>query len=189
MPLTGYLATLPDDVLLDMGVLLKGNTKIGVTEGAPDWDPGVDLADTAFDGKRVKYVKGNTRRVMMDPTIKCTMKEFGDATSGKQIGLIEPGSAAVTVAGPPAVTTITPKPAGAFFADADYITDLRLIFERGNGKYAAIYLPIAICTKYALKGNDAKEATYTAEFHGVGDPAGDLSIAPYLIELRDELPT
>jgi hypothetical protein len=187
--LTGYKDSLPADVLLDMGILLKGTTKIGVTEGAPEWDPGVDLAEVAFDGKRVKHVKGLTRRVMFDPTIKATLKEFGGAATGGQIALVEPGSSATTDPGPPAVTTITPKSASGFFADGDYITDLRLIFERGNGKFAAIHFPLALCTKYALKGSDTKEVTYSVEFHAVGNPSGDLSLAPYLIELRDALPT
>ena len=79
------------------------------------------------------------------------------------------------------------------YAAGDYISNLRWIFERGtsagSGPYAAIYFPIAICTKWSMKGQDKKEAQISFEFEAVGDPNVDLGIAPYLIELRTALPT
>lgn len=292
--LTGYLSTLPQDVLLNMGVLFYTRngvaTRVGVTEGAPDFDPGVELADLEFDGKRCR-LKAQTRRVGFKPVIKGTLKEFGPQASGGQIGLIEsgvfdpstvmaaPGLAASTTGGTLAattyyykvsalngtneslggteasvatsgstgsvtvtwsavpgatsyrvyrgttagaestyyaasgtsfldtgaagtggsplaslaVTTVVPKPAGSLFASTDYINNLRWIFERGtsngSGPYACIYFPIALCTKYSVKGVDKKEAQIAFEFEAVGDPAVDLGVAPYLIELRTALPT
>lgn len=186
--LTGYTANLPTDVLLNMGVLFQTisavSTKIGVTDGSPDFDPGVEVSDVEFDGKRCR-LKGLTRRTSFKPIIKFTLKEFGGAASGGQLQLLEPGSTSATVS---TVTTLTPKPAGAFYAAADYAAGVRWIFERGSGGYAAIYFPIALVTKWSLKGNDKKEGTIQAELEAVGDPTADLGVAPYLIELRTALP-
>lgn len=189
--LVGYTSNLPTDALVNMGVLFYSKagaaTKIGVTQGAPDFDPGVELADIEFDGKRCR-LKGLTRRVGFKPVMKATFEEFGPSASGGQIALLEPGE---TQAAPDVNQTvlITPKPAGVLFATGDYVSNLRWIFERASGGYAAIYFPIALCTKWSLKGNDKKEAAIAAEFEAVGDPTADLGTAPYLIEIRTALPT
>src|SRR5690348_10545420 len=90
--LNGYLPTLPQDVLLNMGVLFYSKngvaTKLGVTEGAPDFDPGVEFQDLEFDGKRCR-LKAQTRKVGFKPVIKGTIKEFGSNYSGGQIALLE----------------------------------------------------------------------------------------------------
>lgn len=186
--LTGYTANLPTDVLFNMGVLFRTisavSTKMGVTRGAPDFDPGVETTDIAFDGMRCR-LKGLTRRTGFKPVIKGTFLEFGPTATGKQTLILEPGSTEATVSG---VTTTTPKPAGTLYAAGDYIPDLRWIFDRGNGAFVAIYFPIALCTKWSLKGQDKDEAQISFEFEAVGDPAVDLGVAPYLIEHRTALP-
>lgn len=186
--LTGLTANLPTDTLLNMGVMFHTiagvSTKIGVTRGAPDFDPGVEIADIAFDGQRCR-LKGLTRRVGFKPIIKFTLLELGATATGKQTLLLEPGSTEAIVGG---VTTTTPKPAGALYLAADYATDLRWIFERGGGGYAAIYFPFALCIKWSLKGQDKDEGQISSEFEAVGDPAADPGIAPYVIELRTALP-
>lgn len=186
--LTGYTSNLPADVLLNMGVMFRGisgtSTKIGVTMGAPTFDPGVDLKDITFDGMRCR-LKGLTRRVGFRPIIKGTLKEFGPAATGKQLAVIEPGSAEATASG---VTTVTPKAAGGLYAAGDYLTDTRWIFDRGTSGFAAIYFPIALCTKWSLRGQDKDEALIDFEFEAVGDPAVDLGTAPYLLETRTALP-
>lgn len=189
--LTGYSATLPTDVLVNMGVLFYSKsgvaTKIGVTEGAPDFDPGIEISDITFDGQRCR-LKGLSRKTGFKPIIKPTLKEFGPTASGGQIALLEPGE---TEALPDGTGTklITPKAAGVLFAATDYVTNLRWIFERASGGYAAIYFPIGLCTKWSLKGNDKKESAIAAEFEAIGDPTADLATAPYLIEIRTALPT
>lgn len=189
--LTGYTANFPTDVLLNMGVLYYSKsgvaTKIGVTDGAPDFDPGVELQDLEFDGKRCR-LKAQSRRVGFKPVIKGTLKEFGPAASGGQIALLEPGESEAAPDGS-GTKLITPKAAGVLHASADYISNLRWIFERGSGGYAAIYFPIALCTKWSMKGQDKKEAQISFEFEAVGDPAVDLGTAPYLLEIRTALPT
>jgi hypothetical protein len=265
---------------------------LGVTDGAPDFDPGVDISDLSFDGMRCR-LKGLSRKVGFKPVIKGTIKEFGSAATGNQLNLLEPGlydpnyqipaptltpsttggtlaagtyyykvsaigpngeesfigleanctttgstssvlvawSAAVGAvsyrvyrgtasggenlywavasgtswtdtgaagtAGSPviflAVATFVPKPAGSLLVAAEYIQNLRWIFElgtsTGSGPYVDIYFPIALCTKWSMKGQDKKEAQISFEFEAVGDPTVDLGTAPYLIERRSALPT
>lgn len=189
--ITGYLSTFPTDVLLNMGVLYYSKsgvaTKIGVTDGAPDFDPGVELEDITFDGMRCR-LKALTRRVGFKPVIKGTLKEFGPAASGGQIALLEPGQVEAAPDGN-GTKVVTPKPAGALYAAGDYISNLRWIFDRGQSGYAAIYFPNALCTKWSMKGVDKKEAQISFEFEAVLDTALDLSVAPYLLEIRTALPT
>jgi hypothetical protein len=186
--LAGYTPNLPTDVAFNAGVLFRTisavSTKIGVTQGAPDFDPGVSMADIEFDGKRC-MLKGLTRKVGFKPVIKGTLIEFAPAATGKQTLILEPGSTEATATG---VTTTTPKAAGSLFVSADYVTDLRWIFDRGNGAYIAIYFPLALCTKWSMRGADKGEAQVSFEFEAIGDPAVDLGTAPYLIEHRTALP-
>lgn len=186
--LTGYTANLPNDLLLNAGVLFRTisavSTKLGVTRGAPDFDPGVDISDIQFDGMRCR-LKGLSRKTAWKPVIKGTMIELGPTATGKQTLVLEPGSTEATVGG---VTTTTPKGAGSLFAAADYISDLRWIYERSNGQFVAIYFPIALCTKWSMKGTDKGEAEISFEFEAVGDPTADLGNAPYLLEHRTALP-
>jgi hypothetical protein len=186
--LTGYTANLPGDILLNAGVIMRTisgvSTKIGVTRGAPDFDPGVSIEDIQFDGMRCK-LKGLSRKTGWKPILKGTLIEFAPTASGKQTVILEPGSSEATVSG---VTTTTPKAGGSLFAAGDYVTDLRWIFDRSNGLFVAIYAPFALCTKWSIKGNDKSEAEVSFEFEAVGDPAVDLGTCPYLIEHRTALP-
>lgn len=174
--------------MFNAGVLFRTisavSTKIGVTQGAPDFDPGVEIGDIQFDGMRCK-LKGLSRKTGFKPIVKGTIIELGPTASGKQTLLLEPGSSEATVGG---VTTTTPKAAGSLFAAGDYITDLRWIFDRGNGLYVAVYFPFALCTAWSVKGQDKAEPQVSFTFEAVGDPANDLGTAPYLIEHRTALP-
>lgn len=187
--LTGYLTTLPTDCLLNAGVLFytkAGNyVPIGVTDGAPDFDPGVELGEIGFDNRAASRLKGLTRRVGFQPVFKGTLKEFGPSASGGQIAVIEADGTEATATG---VTTETVKAAGSLYAVGAYLVDFRWIFERAGGGYAAIYAPLAIVRKWSAKGNDKKEASISFEIEAIGDPVNDLSTAPYAIELRTALP-
>lgn len=186
--LTGYTSNLPTDTLLGTGVLFcarsGANVRLGVTDGAPDFDPGVELSDIQFDQKPSR-LKGTIRRTQFQPVIKGVLKEFGPSASGAQIGTLETASTEATVGG---VTTTTPVAAGGLIAAGSYLTDIRWIFERASGGYAAIYFPIAHVRKWTKKGVDKKEAQIQFEVVAVGDPVNDLGTAPYAIEIRTSLP-
>jgi len=187
--LTGYLSTLPTDCLLSAGVLFYTRsgvtTRVGVTDGAPDFDPGVEEGEIMFDNRAPSRLKGLSRRVGFAPVFKGVLKELGPVASGGQIALLEPGVSEATVSG---TTTETTKAAGQVFAAGDYIVDFRWVFERASGGYAAIYAPLAIVRKWTHKGVDKKEAQISFEIEAIGDPVNDLGTAPYAIEIRTGLP-
>lgn len=191
--LNGYSANLPKDVLLDMGILRIASATIGVTKGAPRWEPNDEFQNVDFDGKHAPIL-GLDRTFHGEPKISGVLMEFGDSSSGNQIPKLLPGSSSAT-AGSPAVTTITPKIGGGFLASGDYLTDVRLIFERaeltGTKQYACIYLPKAVVVKWDLQGNPAgdRHATISFEIVGRKDMAsGATADAAYKIELREALP-
>jgi hypothetical protein len=189
--LTGLTANLPVDCLLNTGALFYSKasvaTKIGVTEGAPDFDPAIENGIIEFDGRRSMHWP-LVRRNGFKPVMKGTIKELGPAASGGQIALLDPGSSEAAADGS-GTKLITPKSAGVLYGSGDIILNLRWIFERGSGGFAAILLPVALCTKWSIKGVDKKEAQISFEFEGMLDLGSDPGAPPYKIEIRTALPT
>jgi hypothetical protein len=193
--LTGYLSTLPTDILHDTGILQIGATAIGVTRGAPKFDTGWSVENLPFDGKHAP-IRGLDRKFYGEPVISATIIEFGPAASGNQIAKLEAGSSAAdSGVTPNTKTTITPKAGGQLYVAGDYITNLRLIFERGIvagagvKKYAAVLFAVALCRKWDLQGQDKDGAIISVEFVARKDMAsGTTADAPYLIELHETLP-
>ena len=182
MPLSGYSADLPGDILLDTGVLYVGAAVLGATRGAPRFDPGKSFSNIDFDGKRSEIV-GLHRVDKWEPVIACTLLEF----DAPDLVRFEPGE---TFSGTTNVIHV-PKRAGTLLIGADYITDLRLVFERGAATitYCAIHFPKAFVRRYQVAGNKDDIGLIEAEFLAVLDmTAGNLADAPYKIELRDALP-
>lgn len=183
MPLNGWDGTLPADCLLDSGVLFVGSNPVGVSRGGLTFDPGRTIRNIPFDGQR-SDVKGLDRVTKWDSKIMGTLLEF----AATDIARDEPGSTSAVVGG---VTTITPKGAGALFAGGDYLADVRLIFERSGGGYAAVYFAFGFVVKYGpLKGNDNAEAEIPIEISArlAVAASADVSKCPYVIELRAALP-
>lgn len=183
MPLNGYDGTLPSDALLDSGVLFVGSTAIGVSRGGLNFDPGRQIRNIPFDGKR-SDVKGLDRVTGWDAKISGTLLEF----AATDIARLEPGSTSAVVGG---TTTITPKTAGTLFASGDYLTDVHLIFERAGGGYAAVYFAQGFVNRWGpLKGSDNAEAEVGIEIsaRAVVAASADVPKPPYVIELRTALP-
>src|SRR4051794_4724849 len=129
--LTGYAATLPDDTMMDSGILQVGSAIIAATKGEPEFDPAFVVENFDFDGKQAP-IKGLDRRFNGESKVSATIFQFGPAASGAQLAKIEAGSSeATTGTTPNTITTVTPKVGGALYASGDYLTDFRLIFERG----------------------------------------------------------
>lgn len=182
-PLNGYDGSLPSDALLDSGVLYVGSTPIGVSRGGLSFDPGRQVRNIPFDGKR-SDVKGLDRITGWDAKISGTLLEF----AGTDIARFEPGSTNATVS---TTTTYTPKSAGTIFASGDYLTDVRLIFERAGGGYAAVYFAQGFVDKWGpLKGSDNAEAEIGIQIsaRAVVAAAADVPKPPYVIEIRTALP-
>lgn len=184
MPITGYSANLPGDILMDTGVLYAGTAVLGVTRGAPRFDPGKSWSNIEFDGQR-SDILGLHRVDRFDPVIACTLIEFAAA----DIDRLEPGN---TDSGTGTVVYV-PKAAGTLLVSADYISDLRLVFERGSSPatYAAIHFAKALVRRWQLAGNKNDIGLIEAEFLAVLDmaTAASVNVPPYTIELRDTLPS
>jgi hypothetical protein len=91
-------------------------------------------------------------------------------------------------AGSPNVTTITPKAGGLFLASGDYLTDVRLLFERGissgTKKYFAIYFPCGlVLPTWDLQGEARKYANIAITIGARKDMAsGNVYDAPFKLE-------
>ena len=177
MPNSAYTANLPADIIKDSGVLyINGTTPFGASNGGLSFDPGVDRRNVDFDSKR-SDVMGLDRTIGFAPKISGSLKKFGTA----DVAVFEPASTSAVNAG---VTTITPKKAGVLLVSGDYLTNVRLVFERGSGGYVWVKFPKALCTKYDVKGKDKDEADVSIEIQARLDLSGALTTddAPYVIE-------
>lgn len=185
--LTGLnITNFPLDILYEAGTVFLGSTPFGTTKGPPKFNPNKGYENVEFDGKYTN-VKLLDRVKQGNPTISFTMLELGNSTSGAQVATLEPGFTTATVG---AVITKTPQPSGQFVANGSYVTDLRVMWERGfNGSatYFAVYFPWALCMKYDLSGQDKKEGLIAVEFEARSLAAG-LTAAPYVLEYRTTTP-
>jgi hypothetical protein len=191
--LTGHTANFPTDVALDMGILMIGSNKIGVTKGPPQFSPAIELAMSEFDGMHAP-LKGMDRFFYGEAQFSATIMEFGDSATGNMLAKLFPGSSAAS-AGTPNVTTITPKAGGLFLASGEYLSDVRLIFERGSvgsgtKQYFAIYFPCGlVLPTFSLQGEARKYATAPITIGARKDMAsGNVYDAPFKLELREATP-
>lgn len=193
MPLTGHTSNFPNDVLLDMGILMVGAAAIGVTKGPPKFSPAIELAMSEFDGMHAP-LKGMDRLFYGEAQFSATIMEIGDSATGNQAAKLLPGSTSAS-AGSPNVTTITGKSGGAFLASGDYLTDVRLIFQRGvssgTKQYFAIYFPCGlVLPTWELQGEARKYATTAITIGARKDMAsGSVYDCPFKLEYREALPS
>jgi hypothetical protein len=187
--ITGYTNELPDDCLLDTGVLFVGASPFGASSGGLGFDPGITRKQIEFDGRR-SDIAGNDRTIMFAPKITGKFLQFNAA----QIVQLEPD---VTSASATGVMTFTPKEAGILDSQRAYIPELRLFFERAGSTesaplYAAVYFPKALVDKYKPTGKDKSEVEIDCEFAARLDMSVNgtkITDPPYKIELRSTLPT
>lgn len=181
-PLSGYTATLPNDVLLDSGTLYVGSTVVGASRGGLSFDPQKEQRNVEFDGKK-SPILGLDRITKMAPIISGTMIEFGQA----DITVYDTGATSSFASATAVTGSITPKKGGTLFVAGDYITSLGLVFERAlaGAGFIRVRFPKAKCNKYALKGTDGEEAEVDVEFAAVLDMSASgatIADAPYVIE-------
>lgn len=191
-PLTGYNVDLPNDILLDSGVLYVGTKVWGAFAGGLKFDPGISYRNTDFDGKR-SPVKLLDRVSMRMPKISGTVIELPLATTtvAGNVPAIEPGAATNVTGAWSSVSSFAPKSAGVLLVAGDYLADVRLIYQRGEstasaGKYVQVRFPAALCTKYDITGQDGSEVAIALEIEARLDPAlsgfSGTGSAPYRIE-------
>jgi hypothetical protein len=179
--ITGYSADLPSDVLLDSGVLYVGSNIMGVSRGGLQFDPGKEYKQVTFDGYRGP-IKGLDRIASYNSKITGTLLELGT----EERPWLEPGS---TSDGASPIDTTTMKAAGVFLVSGDYLSNVRLVYERGSGGYAAVLFTDSVLAQYSVKGNDGDCAEIAITIEARIVPSGtNTGVCPYKIELRTALP-
>lgn len=178
MPISGYTATLPTDVLLDSGVLYIGGSVFAATRGGLQFNPNKEMRNIEFDGKRAP-IRGLDRVTAVAPVISGTVIELTPA----DIPTFEPG--ATTVAAATGVTRYIGKQAGTLLVSGDYITDVRVIWQRGNGAYVQVRFAAALVSSWQIAGTDNEEAAISIEIAArldMGASGAQVSDMPYTID-------
>jgi hypothetical protein len=191
-PLTGYNVDLPNDILLDSGVLYVGTKVWGAFAGGLKFDPGISYRNADFDGKR-SPVKLLDRKTMTMPKISGTVIELPLATTtvAGNVVAIEPGSVTNVTGAWSGVSSFAPKASGVLLVTGDYLQDVRLIYQRGqstatSGSYVQVRFPAALCTKYDITGQDGAEVAIALEIEARLDPTlsgfSNVGASPFRIE-------
>jgi hypothetical protein len=180
-PNSGLLATLPEDVLLDTGVLyLDSDIPFGVSTGGISFDPGITRENIDFDGKFVD-VEG------LDRTTQIMSKLSGKVieASATKLAQLEPGSASQTSG---SVVTITPRVAGELYASGEYVNNVRAAYRRGGGGFAIVEFPVGLITSYKIGPGSNKRAEIDIEITARQPlAAANTGVLPYVIKLADAI--
>jgi hypothetical protein len=205
---SGFLATLPTDVLLDAGVLQVGGTIVGVTRGGLTGSLEEEYQNIDFDGKR-SDVEGLDRKVAIVARIAGTFLQFGTTDIARfereeSTGVRTQITAAITTAVAVAFT-YTPGDSlagatisrasvaswvnqGDLFGVGRYLTDLRFVLRRGNSATGLCTLVFAqaLCTKWTAKGQDKDAVEIAGEFEARLDLTNstDTDVLPYTVEVK-----
>lgn len=161
---SGYTIDMPNDVLIDTGVLSRkvstNMVPFAVTRGGVPFRPVREVRNIEFDGKR-SPIAGLDRVTSYAGEISGTFVQLGL----NQLADLEPGasvSSATSTAG--TTFTITPQSASTLIAENDLIEDLTLTYQRLGGGTWAVVFPFAICREWSLEGPDNDEGQVSATF-------------------------
>ena len=182
MTLVAPLTTLAAELLENPALIYVGTACMGGTRDGVQWDPGTTYADIAIDGMR-NPVQGFTRIVGYQAKLTFNLVQLGTAA---QILQTEPGASTAT-GGTGVTSIVSMKDAGSLLATADYLVDVRAIWGHSDGKFTAIYMPLAYVSKRGINGGADGEATIPIEIMGCNTVA-NVNKAPYKYELRSALP-
>lgn len=171
---------LPNDVLYDTAVLyvdVNGtSTPIGASRGGFTFNPNREVRTIEYDGLTSPGV-GTQRIVGTGPTMSGSLIEIGE---DQFTYIAETG---LSTSFQNATKRLLPKAAREIFADGDYVSYAKLVYQRANGGTAAVVFPRALCTQYELSGQDKNEATINLTLVGVRTLAQGDDDIPYYIEL------
>lgn len=161
-PLSSWNGQLPTDVQLDSGILYIAGAIFSAQDGGLKFDPGKETRNIDFDGKR-SPIKGIDRTVSWKPVISGNIMQIPVAN----FGVIEPGATGPgsTIAGGPiGATQRIGKTAGVLYAAADYISQPRAVWYRGDGTYVQVrFYDGGLCVKWDEAGQDKNEVKYAIE--------------------------
>lgn len=181
---SGYTAGTPDALLIDVAVLYfdkkggDGNpTRFGVTVGGATFEPGIEMRQVEFDGRR-SDIEGMDRITMRTGVISGTML----MELPKHIPLIEPGTV-ITSGVSPETALYTPKSASTLLTpDTDYLTNVLLLWTKADGTLAGVKMPRALGLFTQIAGEDKNEGKLQFRIEARlenGAAASSTDTAPY----------
>lgn len=182
---SGFTSALANAICPDVAVLyydVSGTpTVMGVSRGGLTFEPDVEMRNVEFDGKRSNIE-------LLDRVTKRTARFSGTIieASNTLIGLGEAGSTSAT-AGTPTTVTITPKAASTMFVTGNYLTNVDMVWTRGDTKTVRVRFAKAIFVKPPTwKSTDNNETEMSIEIEcRLGNTAAISSTdtAPYLYHI------
>ena len=155
---SSYSAATKGAMILNVPVIYIGGvltgtsvsgTKVGLTEGGVDFDPGRTDRQVTGDGIRAP-IAGLEYPIDYNAHFKFKVKEFSSAN----IAVLEPGATADTVG---STTTYTPISCGTLYAAGDYLTDVMGVGTRGDGGLFVVHFPVGKVIKWKLDTKDKVE--------------------------------
>lgn len=147
---SSYTATMAAEIILDTGSISADLTTpgtlelIGGTRGGFSFDPGAEIRNVEYDGKRANVAELD-RITMYKPSFTGTII----TANSKLIRFLHAGATGTG-------TTITPPEAGTMFVAAQY-HKWALVFKRGDASTVTITFPYALVTSYTVGGQDNNE--------------------------------
>lgn len=158
VPLSSWTPTLPEDVIVDSGVLYIGANVFSAHTGGLKFDPTRTLRQVVFDGQRSPIVgldrTVETNAVLTGTVLQVPATNFPILEAGAQSPVPPvPG-------GPSGATQLQPKLGSLMFAVGDYLTNVRAIWQRGDYSYVQVRFPKGLCTKWDLTSTDKEEGKF-----------------------------
>lgn len=177
---SNYTVNLPNDTLLDAGALFVGVTCVGATRGGLNFDPGAEVTNVDYDGKRTDQA-GFDRVTGYNPVISGKLLTFGTGS----ISQLMPNGISAFGSGTGSYTVAT---GSTYFPAASYLNAVKLVFSRGGGGFAAVCFPQAICETWKLSGTDKKEGELDISIAARLHPTSSVpDAAPYYVALHNTL--
>lgn len=181
---SGFTASLPDDVIYDVGVLTVDvadtPTVVGVTRGGLAVEDNSEYRWLEFDGKRSK-IEGTARVIKWDIHIKGKFLQ----PSAENVGRFIYGSSSAEATG---VTTITPPAASTLIPASASLENVTLTYGRRNGGYVKIIFPKGVNQKgLNLNSTDNSEGELDVDIEailGATAAATSTDTAPYKVEVK-----
>ena len=129
----------------DFNTATGTGTKLGVSRGGLQFDPGHTLRNLPYDGKMANIV-GLDRVTFRNPTISGTLLEMPSAF----VMMLDPGG----------VTPVTMTDSGVFLTAAThYIENCAVAFERSDGSVFGYNFEDAIVASYKVISKDSEGET------------------------------
>lgn len=178
--MSGFLTSLPADVVLDAGVLSINGSTFGVSRGGVRWSSNEEWQNIRFDGWRSPIALLD-RKVSDEQTIEATFIEMSKAKSAIYLnhGGIA-GMASLTVAQAAALSVAqaasysafgdgTPQNASQLCTQGQYAVNVRVTWLQGDGTTAYVNFALAYVAEWRMVGKEKDAAEISCVFKARND--------------------